>query len=257
MGAFHGGYGPHQPTSVRMRRAREQLACLADLDQPAGVQNRDMVGDLGHHGQVVADVDGGHLVSTAQPAYGVQDAALRGDVQAGRRLVQHDQSRPAGEGHGQGNPLLLAAGNLVRVRGEDRAGILQARLGHHLREPVGVAAVDGEDLAQLGADLQHRVQRAARILRDVGDRPAAHFLQLVLGQREDVLAVDQHLAAADREAALDQAEQGERDRGLARPRFAHQAEHVPRLDGERHLVDDVGFRLPAGRRHHDPQVLHR
>ena len=67
----------------------------------------------------------------------------------------------------------------MRIRGEDGTGVLQARLGHHLREPVGVAAVDGEDLAQLGADLQHRVQRAARVLRDVGDRPAAQFLQLV------------------------------------------------------------------------------
>ena len=256
MGAFQGGHGPHQPAGVRMGWAREQLARRADLDQPAGVHHRDMVGDLGHHGEVVADVDGGHLVSPAQPADGVQDAALGGDIKAGRRLVQHDQPRPASEGHGQGDPLLLATGKLMRVGAEDRGRILQAGLGEHLREPLRVAAVDGEDLAQLGADLQHRVQRAGRVLRDVGDRPAAQFLQLVFGQREDVPAVDEHLAAADRQAALDEAEQGERDCRLARTRFTHQAEHVPRLYGERHLVDDIHVGPAAVRRQHDPQVLH-
>ena len=56
---------------------------------------------------------------------------------------------------------------------------------------------------------------------------------VVFGQREDVLAVDEHLAAAELEAALEEPEQGEGDRGLARSRFAHQAEHVPGLDGRR------------------------
>jgi hypothetical protein len=124
--------------------------------------------------------------------------------------------RPAGERHGQGDPLLLAAGKLVRVCREDRAWVLQSGLGQHVGEPVRVGAVDGEDLAQLGADLQHRVQRAGRVLRHVGDRPAAQFLQLVFGQREDVLTVDEHLAAAEPEPALEVPEQGEGNRRLAR-----------------------------------------
>ena len=67
------------------------------------------------HRQVVADVDRRHPVGPAQVADGLQDPALGGHVQAGGRLVEHDQLRPAGEGHGQPDPLLLPAGQLVRV----------------------------------------------------------------------------------------------------------------------------------------------
>ena len=240
-----------------MGRAGEQLPRLPLLNQPSGVKHRDVVGDLGHHGEVVGNVDGGHLVGPAQPAHGVQDAALGGDVQVRRRLVEHDQPRPAGERHGQGHPLLLASGELVRVGGQNRGGVLQAGLDEHLGEPAGVGAVDGEDLAQLCTDLQHRVQGAGRVLRDVGDRPAAQLLQLMFGQREDIPAVDEHHAAAEFQPALDQPEQGQPDRRLPRARLAYQAEHLPGLDSERDLVDDVGVRPPAARRHQDPQVLHR
>ena len=153
----------------------------------------------------------------------------------------------------------------MRVGAEDAGHRGQAHLGEHLGEPLGarvvVALVIGEDLAELGADLERRVQRAGRVLRHIGDLTAAQMLQVLRRQREDVLAVDDDLAATDDQPAADVAEQRERHRGLAGPGFAHQAEHLARLDLERDLVDHVRGLPPARRRpqhlqivHHEPQL---
>ena len=48
-----------------------------------------------------------------------QHVRLGRDVEAGRRLVEHDQRRPAGERHGDGDALLLPAGELVRVAAQE------------------------------------------------------------------------------------------------------------------------------------------
>ena len=175
--------GLQQPAAVRVRRGGEHLARRAHLGDPARVQHRHVVGDLGDHRQVVADVDGRHPVGPAQVPDGLEHPALGSHVQAGGRLVEHDQLRPAGEGHGKPDPLLLPAGKLVRVGAEDAGHLGQADLGEHLGQPLGagavIALVVGEDLAELGADLQCRVQRAGRVLRHIGDLAAAQVLQVV------------------------------------------------------------------------------
>ena len=58
-------------------------------------------------------------MAAAQVAHRLEHARLRRDVEAGRRLVEHDHVRPAGERHRDRDALLLAAGELVRVAAQE------------------------------------------------------------------------------------------------------------------------------------------
>jgi hypothetical protein len=164
-----------QAPGVGVGGGGEQLVGAADLHHPAGVHDGDLPGQRRHHGQVVADVQGRDVVQRRELADGRQDVRLRGDVQAGGRLVEHDEAGPVGERHGEPDPLLLAAGQLVRVAPQERPVVGQRHLPHHLRDAPGdsaarLAAVRLDDLPELDADPQRRVQRRGRVLRDVGDQ---------------------------------------------------------------------------------------
>ena len=87
----------------------QQLRNGALGDVPAGVDDVDVVGQaLG----VVHEVGGQDDAHAAVPQFGDQFkhqlAGLR--VQAGARLVQEEDLGIADQGRGQGQPLLLAAG---------------------------------------------------------------------------------------------------------------------------------------------------
>ena len=129
------GTAASRAAGVGVQRPAEQRAGRARFHDAARVHDGDLGRQPAHHGQVVADVHGRHLVMAAQAAEGVQDVPLRGDVQAGGRLVQHDQRGPAGEGHGQPDPLLLAAGQLMRVPPQQLRRGLEVGLPHHLGDP--------------------------------------------------------------------------------------------------------------------------
>src|SRR6185503_9252986 len=108
-----------------------------------------------------------------------------------------------------------------------------ALLGGH-RGRVGL-----EDLGELRPDAQRRVQRRPRVLRDVGHGAAPELAQVALAERRQVAAVDADRPAVDGAAAAHVAEQRHPDGRLARPRLAHEPEHLARVDLERDLVDHV------------------
>jgi hypothetical protein len=160
-----------------MPSGAEELVARPELDDPPRVHHRDAIGQLGDHRQVVAHVQRCDAVAPAQLAHRLEHARLRRDVQSRRRLVADDHVRPAGERHRDRDALLLAAGQLVRVAGEERVVGRQRHLLErlaHARVALVVAtdAVRLEHLAQLRAEPQRRVQSGARILRDVRDSAA-------------------------------------------------------------------------------------
>ncbi len=53
---------------------------------------------------------------------------LDGHVERGRGLVRDEQPRPAGQGHRDGHPLPLPAGDLVGARRGDALGLRQVHL---------------------------------------------------------------------------------------------------------------------------------
>src|SRR5919108_733637 len=242
------GNGAQQPAGVRVARVGEQLVARAALDDPPPVHDRDAVGELGHHGQVVAHVQRGDPMAPAQISHGLQHSGLCRHVEAGGRLVAHDHVRAVRERHRDRDALLLAARELVRVVlqevvvGGERH--LTERLAHSRLALFGAAVrrVGLEDLLELGGDPQRRVQGGARVLRNVGDHPAAQAAELALSERAQIAAVDADDAPGDLAAAPDVAEQRHPHGRLARARLADQAEPLAGTDPDPDLVDHVHAR---------------
>ena len=144
------------------------------------VHDGDPVRERRHDGEVVADVQRRDVVEVAQRAHGLEHVGLRRHVEAGRRLVEHDHPRPAGERHREPDPLLLPARELVRIAPQERARRRAA--GPPRASPTGARGarpavvpkrVRLERLLELHADPDRGVERRAGILRHVGDGAAA------------------------------------------------------------------------------------
>ena len=84
----------------------------------------------------MADIQRRDAVSTAEHAYRLENVGLRGHVQPGRWLVQHDHPGPARERHRQADALLLASRQLVRITAQESAVAREQHLVEHLAEPL-------------------------------------------------------------------------------------------------------------------------
>ena len=104
-----------QPDGVRVARLGEDRLRLALLDEPAGVEDADALAHLPDHREVVADEEDAGAELLAQGGDEVEHLGLDGRVEARGGLVEDEQRRVGGEGHGDDDPLLSAAGELVRV----------------------------------------------------------------------------------------------------------------------------------------------
>ena len=100
---------------VRVPRVCEHLACRPLLDQLPGVEHADPLADSGDDPEVVADEQDRRVELRAQLLDQVEHLGLDRGVEPRGRLVQHQQVGIGGERHGEHDPLLLAARELVRV----------------------------------------------------------------------------------------------------------------------------------------------
>jgi hypothetical protein len=100
-------------------------------------------------------------------------------------------------------------------------------------------AVRRQDLAQLRADAQSRVEGCRGVLRYVADEPTADAAQLGRGGREHVCAVQHDASAGDSGTAALMRQQAGGGGRLARGRLAHQAQHLALVDDQRDVVVDV------------------
>ena len=233
-----------QRRGVRVARFAQQLAGRADLDQPAGVHHGEPFADVAEHGQIMADHDQADLRIAHQVGEQLEDLRLHDHVQRGGGLVGDDQIRPAGERHGDHDALPLAAGELVRI------GVRPRRRHAHAVQQLrgagaGLAAADllvqQDRLADLLTDRAHRVQRAHRPLEHHRHLRPAHRPQPAPAEGEHILALEPDLAG-DARRRRQQPQQAERDRRLARPGLACDAERLTGVEGE------VDPRAPRARR---------
>ena len=113
------GHDREQRPGVGVPRRLEDLLGGAALDDPAEVHDRDPVGDVPGQAQVVGDHDDPEPERVAQAQQQRQDLASDRGVQRRHRLVGDQQPRPQRQRAGDQHPLLLPAGELVRVAQED------------------------------------------------------------------------------------------------------------------------------------------
>ena len=241
--------GAQQRPGIRVPRPLVDRHHVTHLGVPARVHHRDPVTGLRDHGQVVRDEDHREPQLRSQVAQQLQDLGLDHHVQRGHRLIGDHQLRPAGQRHRDHRPLAHAAGELVRVAAA--AGGRDAHEVQQLRHPPvhlgprhgGLVAEDG--LRDLCGDRGDRVQRIHGALEDHGDALPADVGQLLLGDRGEVLALEQHLPGHAR-GGRQQAGDREGGGGLATPGLANQAQRLPRLQDEREAVHGVDLALGRG-----------
>ena len=178
----------HQLARVGVVWRREDRARGRALDHAALLHHHDAVAIGRGEAEVVGDQDGRHAALARELDHEVHHGLLRGDVEAGGRLVGDQELRPAGERERDHDALAHAAGELERIgvvalaRARDAHLIenLDRLFGQRHRVRPGRAAQHVLDLA---ADLADRVERGARVLEDHRDFAAAQRSHVVLRSR--------------------------------------------------------------------------
>src|SRR6266542_4231627 len=95
-----------------------------------------------------------------------------------------------------------------------------------------------QDLADLAANGEDRIERGHRLLEDEGDRAAAHAPELARRHGEQIATLEHGLAADDRGLGQQADERHARD-ALAAARLADDAEHLALAEREGQPVDRV------------------
>ena len=222
------GQGGEQVAGVRIPRVPENLCHRTLLDNTPLVHDGNRIGNSFDHGQVMGDQQDAHLVFSLNVHEQVQDLALNGDIKGGGRLIGNQQLWPAGQGHGNHDPLPLAAGELMRVgvhpvfRFPDAAAAEQPQPLVPCLVP-GHLAMQKQWFQQLVTDGIHRIERGHGLLKDHGNIIAPDMAYLVHGELENVAAVKLD-PAADRDAAglFKKTEDGHGGYGFARAGFSDQ-----------------------------------
>ena len=129
-----------QRPGVGVPRVGEDLLGVADLDDAAEVHDRDPVAEELRGRQVVGDVDVAEPQLGLEVQHQLQDLGPHRHVEHRDRLVGHEHARSQDDGARHHHPLLLPAGEVARVLGEEQLDRRQAdplqRLDHP-RTPLG------------------------------------------------------------------------------------------------------------------------
>ncbi len=245
-----------QPLGIGVCGCGEHIGGCSRLDDPARVNDRNPVGQLADNNNVMADIDGGNPVRGTHASDGIEHRALRRDVEPRGRLIEHDEARPACEGHRDRDSLQLAAGQLMRVNRENPLPGIKADLGKHLFQPrvrlLALPTVRGEDLLEHAADAQRWVDGRGRVLRDVRDRRPPQLAQLCGRQREQVGPIEAHRSGDDLQPAARMTDHGQAESCLARAGLSDHAKHFAGGNFDGHVLDDGCSRPGRG----DGQTLH-
>ena len=109
------GGGGDQELGVRVGGMLGDILGRPALDDLAAVHHQYLVREVTGGRDVVRDVEQRQGEPGAQIVEKIEHLQPDGDVEHGHRLVGQQHRRLGGEGPGEGDPLPLAAGQLVRV----------------------------------------------------------------------------------------------------------------------------------------------
>ena len=197
------------------------------------------------------DQDGRHAAPLGQLDDQVHHRLLRGDVEAGGRLVRDQKLRIAGQRQRDHHALAHAAGQFERIgvialaRARDldllqRLDRLLAAIGRRRLHMLAQHVLD------LVADFADRIERRARVLEDHRDFAAAQIAHLVLGRGLDVDAGKHHRALGDFAGAVEDAHHGIGRHRLAGAGFADDAERLALGDGDVDVLHGLDDAAPGG-----------
>ncbi|MNC34859.1 hypothetical protein D3C75_833160 [compost metagenome] len=199
------------------------------------VEHADLVADGEGFLLVVGDQDGAGAARFEYLADLLAEAAAQFDVEVGERLIEQQQARFGGQCAGQGDALLLAAGQLVRVALAQRPQLDQ--LEHLFGDALALGMLADAEGDVLGHG-QVRKQRV--VLEHHAD--AAFFRGQGEAGAGDGLAGQLNAALMDRLETGDGAQGG----GLAAAGGAEQATDVACVEVQIEILHHPLFTVAAG-----------
>ena len=101
--------GADERAGVGVLRTFHHVDGVAELDNLALIHDRNAVGDVFYHGQIVCDEDHRQVHGAHEPGQEIEDLGLDGHVEGRDGFVGDDDLGLEGEGPGDGNALSLAA----------------------------------------------------------------------------------------------------------------------------------------------------
>src|SRR5207245_2602132 len=251
--AIDGRHRRKQGLGIGVVRTVEDDLGWPHFHQPAEIEHGDAVGDVAHDTQVVGDEQIGDPALDLKVDQEVEDRGLNRDVERGGGLVAHDQARFAGERASDGNPLLEAAGELVRPNREIALGQAD-RAGEHEQPLLGRGSRDAGQLLERSAEDAPNgmaaVQRRVGILED-----DLQLANVRLGPprergRED-MGIELHRASGGGEEAEDGPGEGRlaaaglADGSQSLPRPGRRGDGLERVDPAPILLDGFVTSLAA------------
>src|SRR5208282_1677070 len=161
--------GGEQRLAIGMARLGEEGGLGGELDDLAEIHDRDAMGDVLHHGEVVGDEDEAEPETGLQVLEQVDDLGAHRDVERRDGLVADEELRLDRKCPRDADALALAAGELVRIA--PRVAGEQADETEELGDPLlarlaAAQVVDGERLGQHLGNRHARVERAIGVLED-------------------------------------------------------------------------------------------
>jgi hypothetical protein len=224
------------------------------LDDLAVAHHGDVVGQPGHHREIVADQDDRRpaLLGLGQQ---VEDLRLHGHVEGGGRLVGDQQLRVEGDRRGDERALPQPAGELVRALPGTHLRLGYADGGQQLDDALGPQpavspAMQLERLGDLGSDPPQLVERDQCVLQHEADLLATDPAPGSLAERAQVGAAELDPVGRDPGVPTREPDQGACGDALAGAGLADDRQAATWVGGERDPLHHLG--VAEGH----PQVLH-
>jgi hypothetical protein len=156
------------------------LRCGTNFGDAACVEDKDAIGKASEESGIVRDKNHREAELLPERAKELQDFLLSGGVERRGGFIGNDEGRAAGGRLGDEDALALASAQFVRIRAGNAFGVFRKHRG----EKVGgffsqIASIQsfvgGQNIADLLAYLQRRMQGGGRFLRDKTDASTANF----------------------------------------------------------------------------------
>src|SRR5271169_3728267 len=180
-----------------MRRDLGDLLGRASLDDLSGVHDQDLVREVAGRGDVVGDIEHREPEPLAEVVEQGEHLQADRDVEHGHWFVGEQHAWPGGQRTGEGDPLALAAGQLVRVLGQELLGGREPDLLHQADDLLAdlrvLALMKLHWAFEVIAHGMYRVERGERVLE--------HELDLALVPAEVPTAGHLHLPAVQPDRA--------------------------------------------------------
>ena len=203
------------------------------MKNEAGIQHDGALLELIHNGGIVGHHDDGGAVGFIDLFQQPHDFPAHFRVQVARGLVRDEQGGIVDDGSGDGDPLLLAAGELVRITVGLVLEIHQIQdFSHSFLDLFSGGAHHFHGKGDIFPD-GHLGQQAV-VLEHAADEAAVGRHLSVL-EMTHVNAVHDDFSAGGNNLRVEQLDHG----GLARTGSANEIDEFTGVDGQIHVVDGV------------------